>query len=319
MAERNDSGEDFEDTGGERAAAPPATPEIPAKSGIKIEMKGDLPTVESPSISPAIADSGPEMTIDPAIADAIGRISVTPALDPAPKPHSRFTVKPRHKRYALLAASVAVAAALGGVVGAASTGGFSSEPRIDVAALEQKFEAALEQKREADKEMQQSIARLAKDTTALKANVEATNRLAHTQIAQIDEKIGAKVAAKVDERLKLASDEITGSISAPQTVEPAPSPAVATPLPVPRPAPRVAAAQSHPSPVRPPVVRGWSIHRVERGYVYVENYGDVYQIVPGAPLPGLGPVQSIKRLGGRWVVTTPKGIIVSSWDRRLFE
>jgi hypothetical protein len=36
-------------------------------------------------------------------------------------------------------------------------------------------------------------------------------------------------------------------------------------------------------------------------------------------LPGLGPVQSIKKLEGRWVVTTPRGIIVSMRDRRYFE
>jgi len=51
----------------------------------------------------------------------------------------------------------------------------------------------------------------------------------------------------------------------------------------------------------------------------VESNGDIYQIVPGAPLPGLGPVGAIRRLDGRWVVTTPKGIIVSMRDRRYFE
>ena len=50
-----------------------------------------------------------------------------------------------------------------------------------------------------------------------------------------------------------------------------------------------------------------------------ENHGEVYQVVLGAPLPGLGPVESIKRQDGRWVVTTPKGIIVSMRDRRYFE
>ena len=68
-----------------------------------------------------------------------------------------------------------------------------------------------------------------------------------------------------------------------------------------------------------PVVRDWSIRDAHGGYIYVEGHGDIYQIVPGAPLPGLGPVQSIKRLEGRWVVTTPKGIIVSMRDRRYFE
>jgi hypothetical protein len=41
--------------------------------------------------------------------------------------------------------------------------------------------------------------------------------------------------------------------------------------------------------------------------------------VLGAPLPGIGPVEQIKRQDGRWVVVTPKGIIVSMRDRRYFE
>jgi hypothetical protein len=52
------------------------------------------------------------------------------------------------------------------------------------------------------------------------------------------------------------------------------------------------------------------------GYVYVENRGEIYQVQLGAPLPGLGPVQSVKRQDGRWIVLTPKGIIVSLRDRR---
>jgi len=51
----------------------------------------------------------------------------------------------------------------------------------------------------------------------------------------------------------------------------------------------------------------------------VQGHGDIYQVVPGAPLPGLGPVERVKRQDGRWVVVTPKGIIVSMRDRRYFE
>jgi hypothetical protein len=66
-------------------------------------------------------------------------------------------------------------------------------------------------------------------------------------------------------------------------------------------------------------VQGWEIRDARDGYVYVQGHGDIYQVVPGAPLPGLGPVESVKRTDGRWVVTTRKGIIVSMRDRRYFE
>jgi hypothetical protein len=71
--------------------------------------------------------------------------------------------------------------------------------------------------------------------------------------------------------------------------------------------------------MRPPVIGDWAIRDAHNGYVYVQGHGDIYQVVPGANLPGLGPVQSITRQDGRWVVLTPRGVIVSMRDRRFFE
>jgi hypothetical protein len=62
-------------------------------------------------------------------------------------------------------------------------------------------------------------------------------------------------------------------------------------------------------------LRGWWISHARNGDVYVQGHGKVYRVVPGAPLPGLGPVEEIKRQNGRWVVMTPKGIIGSMRDR----
>jgi hypothetical protein len=280
MAKRKD----IEITGGEAAASSSGAPE-PAQS------KSELPSVESPPISPAtetpaIATDTPAPAIEPI---AAATPTVEPITDAAPVAKPRFVLRPRHKRYALLAASVTFAAALGAVVGALASGGFSAPARPDVAAIEE------------NKAMQQSIARLGKEVTTLKASLEQANKSAHIQIA------------KISERLEHATAEVTGSISAPQTTAP-----VLTPLPSPRPTPRIAAVEP-PPPARPSVVAGWTIRDTRNGYVYVENHGELYQVVLGAPLPGLGPVQSVKRQDGRWVVLTPKGIIVSMRDRRYFE
>ena len=252
--------------------------------------KSELPIVESPSISPAT----PDPAIEPAAEALPASEPITEATSPiapageAPAPQPRFSLKPRHKRHALLAATVALAAALGAVVGAVATGGFStSAPRIDVASVAER------------KAMQKSIGQLAKEVTTLKTSLEAANKSAHAQIAKITERFERNASAEL----------ITGSISAPQTV---------APVPTPRPAPRIAAVETQPS-ARPAVVQGWRVREAHDGFVYVENHGDVYQVVPGAPLPGLGPVESIKRQDGRWVVTTPKGIIVSMRDRRRLE
>jgi hypothetical protein len=72
-------------------------------------------------------------------------------------------------------------------------------------------------------------------------------------------------------------------------------------------APRVAPPQP---PARLSILADWSIRDAHDGYVTVQGHGDAYRVVPGTPLPGLGPVEQIKRQDGHWVVVTPKGIIV---------
>jgi len=280
MAKRKD----IEITGSETAATPESAA-APAR------VKSELPVVESPSISPAVETApAPE----PFAVDA-------PAIEPVAaaattsKTAQIFVLRPRHKRYALLAASVTFAAALGAIIGALASGGFSATApaKPDLAAIEE------------SKAMQQSIARLGKEVTTLKASLDAANKSAHTQIA------------KITDRLEHAQADITGSISAPQTVAPTAAPTL-EPAPLPTPRPRIAAAEAQPS-GRTMIVPGWTIHDLRGGYVYVENHGEVYQVMLGAPLPGLGPVESVKRQDGRWVVMTPKGIIVSMRDRRYFE
>ena len=83
-------------------------------------------------------------------------------------------------------------------------------------------------------------------------------------------------------------------------------------MPAPRPAARIAATES---PARLSVVPDWTIRSAREGAVLVDHHGELYQVVIGAVLPGLGPVEAIKRQDGRWMVVTPKGIIVSLRDR----
>ncbi len=256
-------------------------------------VKRELPAVESPPLSPAseIATTPPAAAEPSAVEVPAIEASIEPApvktAELPPRIWPRFTIRPRHKRYGMLAASVTFAAALGTVIGALASGGFSAPAKPEVAAIEQ------------NKAMQQSIAKLNKEIAALKTNLDQANKAAHTQIA------------KISDRLEHQAAEITGSIAAPKTVAAAP---MAEPVPLPRPAQRLAAESPH-----IPVVTGWTIHDFRNGYVFVANHGEVYQAQLGAPLPGLGPVQSIKRQDGRWMVLTPRGIIVSMRDRRYFE
>lgn len=338
MADRDDSDPKFAPKADDQSAAPPAPSDVTPESAAGHKpASGELPEVESPSVSPAISEpvAIEEEAVTPkaepeveAANDATQRATLR-ALVPIAKPFAdeppfeplnaddkprRSALKRRHWHTMRLAASVAIATAIGAIVGAYATGGFAPKPQIDAAAQEE------------SKAMQQSVAKLSKEVTTLKANLDAANKRAQVQTASLEKKLHEQT-----ERLKKEAAEVTGSISAPQTMAAAAAqPAVAhADVPTPRPAPsRVATANVTPPAVppsvqqqaRPTIVRNWSIRGASNGYVYVEGqFGDIYQIVPGAPLPGLGPVESIRRLDGRWVVKTPKGIIVSMRDRRYFE
>jgi hypothetical protein len=126
----------------------------------------------------------------------------------------------------------------------------------------------------------------------------------------LSETLHEKLAAntKASEALARASAEVTGSIAAPQTMAPRPQALETTPLPQPRPQ-QIAAAETQP---RPLVIPDWRVRGAARGTVLVEGHGDIYEVVPGAHLPGLGRVESIRRIDGRWIVQTPKGLIVSA-------
>ncbi len=158
--------------------------------------------------------------------------------------------------------SVIFAAALGAIVGALASGGFSTPApaKPDVAAIEE------------NKAMQQSLAQLAKEVTTLKASLEAANKAAHTQIA------------KISERLEHAeTPTITGSISAPQTA-PASTGADGGALAAAASARRhggnpAAACASHGAcRAGPSAMRAMAMSMCE-------NRGEIYQVVPGAPLP----------------------------------
>lgn len=193
----------------------------------------------------------------------------------------------------MMAASIALAAGLGAIVGALATG--PSTPPVDVAAM---------QEREV---MQKTLKQLSGEITALKTNIESNSKTATNQIAKMNDRI--------NERLKREIADLTASITPPQTVEAAPaSLPVSVPLPQPRPAQRQLAEQH-----RVALIDNWTIYEVRNGYVYVQGFGDVYQVTPGAPLPGLGRVEAIRRQDGRWLVVTPKGMIVAKADRRYFE
>lgn len=194
-----------------------------------------------------------------------------------------LAARPRLSRIAVLAASIAVAAALGSMVGAWAAVTFVRPPAEPVRATIA----------EAEKD---AFAKLSADIAALKTSIDSMAKNSAAQYARINERVergeknqgepAAKIARLADaveklERRAAASPEITGSI-APKQED------------------------------RPAVVSGWVLREIFDGAAMVESRHGLYEVVPGANLPGLGRVEGIRRQNGRWVVVTPKGIIVSS-------
>jgi hypothetical protein len=62
---------------------------------------------------------------------------------------------------------------------------------------------------------------------------------------------------------------------------------------------------------RPPVVQGWVLRKAARDIALIQSRYGILEVEPGDRLPGIGRVEEIKRQDGRWVVVTPKGLIVS--------
>jgi hypothetical protein len=260
------------DGAGEAAKAQAAQPDSTPNKDPKSE-KSELPEVEAPALSPAADAPEPEPVPDSAL------VILPPQRDAgAQAAPPRFRLRPRHRRHAVLAASVALAAGLG-LLSGRLLGSYMNAPAPDSAALKR------------EQAMQHTIGQLGKEVASLKASVAATHKAAQSEIA--------KVSKKITDRLRSAP-AITGSI---------PVPPASVPTPVPRPPQRAA---SH-------VVPDWAIHDVYDGRVYVSGHGDIYQVARGAPLPGLGPIEKVERRYGRWVVVTPKGLIVARRDRRFFE
>ncbi len=241
---------------------------------------------ESGQGATAAAEAKPEAGIEPAA-----------GADAAPE-KSRFSflaARPRLSRITILAVAMALSAAAGSTVGA-----------MAAAALAKPQPATSDDARTIEvNALRGVITQLSADVAALKASIDGNARSADAQMAKLLDRVeraekaqgdpSARIAriAEALERLEkksfalAASSETTGSIG-PGSVAP---------------------KQQD----RPPVIAGWVLRDVFDGRAMVENGRlGYFEVVPGANLPGIGRVETIRRVDGRWAVVTPKGLIVSA-------
>jgi hypothetical protein len=209
-------------------------------------------------------------------------------------PLATYQPATQYRRFALLAACVAVAAAFGGLIGSLSTYGLAS-PKAAPAEPAHNLQAALTQ--------------VTKDVAALKSSIDAANRGAASQMAKITERFDRSERAQAEPAVKIAA--LTESVTRLEkriTANAEASRDVTGSVPDRAAAAATVAAKDQSKPV---IVEGWVLRDIYRGRALVESRSGLYEVAPGGNLPGIGKVETITQQNGRWVVVTPKGLIVS--------
>jgi hypothetical protein len=277
--------------------------------------------IESSTSSDALPSGGADATKDTATAktatdtvvaiDAGAAPPVTPveslsaaAPEPAAASDGKTAAPPPgasapSRRFLHLAASVALAAALGAVLGSLGSAGIARLiPHMSASAAPSSAAVT-----EESRALRRLTSKLAAEVAALKKSVDASNRSTNSQFAKISDRLEharsepmaklARITETLDRLEKRVATETTGSVSTRQ--------ATAAP-----------AKLQEKLPEKPPVVRGWTVRDIYDGRALVEGNGELYEIGPGSRLPQLGRVETIRRQDGHWVVVTAKGLIVSA-------
>jgi hypothetical protein len=242
--------------------------------------KIELANIEAPHLAPQIDELRPSSGGDAAASD---NAAPEPAEESAAPYVSRFTV---------LAASLALAAALGAMVGALVAYGLARPGAIPAVAAGR---TALEE----IQALKENVVQARVELAALKLSIDSANRNTGAQLGRISERIdrversqaepGAKLTKALDtlerpSRGEAASKDVTGSV--------------------------VPAASGLNQPAKPAAVEGWVVRDVYRGTALIEGRMGVIEVDQGDVVPGLGRVDAIRKQDGRWVVVTPKGLIM---------
>ena len=204
--------------------------------------------------------------------------------------------QPRSWRFAMLAATIALAAAVGSFVGSLTGAGIGrlvpeAAPITNTADAGSVLRA-----------LKSQVAEL----SAMKSNLDGSIRNANTQFVAIAERLDRVERAATNPAAQLAHiadavDRLNKINAAPETTS------SITPMTI---APGTA------SPVDPKItdrlVEDWVVQDVHGDRALVEGRnGSLFEVGAGSILPGVGRVEAVKRQDGQWVVVTARGLITS--------
>jgi hypothetical protein len=322
MAMPNDAGEHH----GEPAAA--ASDNISTSAAPSIEPS-------APSSSPATGATEERITSAAPGAQAAGAASAkpSPGLPRAAvltwRPDERIgasgsdtidaarpSARAGGRRFALLAAGLTLAAAIGAIAGTAGMAGVerllaSAPPAAAPLPVAARHEGGDEVRilKESVAQLKTNVKALSDNVAALRSTINLSTSAANTQFTKISESLDRVEKERAADRERAERERAAERERGERRVT------VLTPSPEPTGSvPPASAAATDPKPAtKNPIVEGWSLRRVYGSdAALVEGRYGVVEIVPGDLVPGLGRIQEIKRQDGHWVVVTSRGLIVSA-------
>jgi hypothetical protein len=220
------------------------------------------------------------------------------------------------RRFALLAAGLTLAAAIGAIAGTAGTAGVerllaSAPPMAAPAPVAVRHEGGDEVRilKESVAQLKTNVKALSDNVAALRSTINLSTSAANTQFTKISESLDRVEKERVADRERAERERAAERERGERRVTlltPSPEPTGSVP-------PAAAPATEPKAATKTSVVEGWSLRRVYGSdAALVEGRYGVVEIVPGDLVPGLGRIQEIKRQDGHWVVVTSRGLIVSS-------
>jgi hypothetical protein len=290
---------------------------------------GDLSTGGDPSIEASAPSSGAHdgahaerIRPEPAAASAAKLSSGLPraailtwrpderpgAPGPEPADTARATARAGGRRFALLAAGLTFAAALGAIAGTAGMAGLErmfvsapaapAHPAAPAIAVRHDGGDEVRILRESVAQLKSNVKALNENVAALRSTINLSTSAANTQFTKISEALDRVEKERAADRER-AERRVTA-------LTPSPEPTGSVPA-----AP--AGAIDPKTAIKTSVVEGWSLRKVYGSdAALVEGRYGVVEIMPGDLVPGLGRIQEIKRQDGHWVVVTSRGLVVSS-------
>lgn len=244
-------------------------------SRIELTAADAIPSLESPSIDP---HDMPEPDI-----------AASRAEMPAAEPRRRLSP------FAVMAASLAGAAAAGAMLGAFLVAGIARPTPV---ATGPKF--GIEEMNALKEQVVQARVELA----ALKSSYDAGHRTASQQFTRINERVErmertqaepvAKLTKAVEALERSRRAEVAQSAQSAQTA----------------PNGEITGSINGQNGAKPAALEGWILRDVHRGTAFIEGRMGIIEVDQGDMIPGIGRVDAIRKENGKWVVVTSKGLIV---------